>query len=239
MTSSTQHIAKVADGAPHLLIVDDDARIRGLLARYLSEAGYRVTAAASAAEARARLNGLTFDLMILDVMMPGESGLDLARSLKQAPPAPILMLTALGETPDRILGLESGVDDYMSKPFEPRELLLRISNILRRTASAASGGMGNGEVTFGGFSFHLGRGELRNGDEIVRTTERERELLRLLAEQRGGPVSREALAGNSAANERAVDVQINRLRRKIERDPSQPLLLQTVRGSGYRLLVEP
>ena len=230
--------AKVADEAPHLLVVDDDARIRALLARYLSEAGYRVTSAASAAEARGRLNGLSFDLMILDVMMPGESGIDFARSMKEVAPAPILMLTALGESEDRIRGLESGVDDYMAKPFEPRELLLRIANILRRTAAPAPP-PDTAEVVFGSFSFHPGRGELRNGDEIVHTTERERELLRLLAEQRGQPVSREALAGGSGANERAVDVQINRLRRKIERDPSHPLLLQTVRGAGYRLLVEP
>jgi two-component system phosphate regulon response regulator OmpR len=173
--------------------------------------------------------------MILDVMMPGESGLDLARSLTAVRPVPILMLTALGEPEDRIRGLESGIDDYMSKPFEPRELLLRIANILRRAAPAAP----RGEVKFGSFSFDLASGELRNGSAVVRTTERERELLRLLAEQRGGPVSREALAGSSAASDRAVDVQINRLRRKIEADPSNPLLLQTVRGSGYRLLVEP
>jgi two-component system phosphate regulon response regulator OmpR len=145
------------------------------------------------------------------------------------------MLTTLGEPEDRIRGLESGIDDYMSKPFEPRELLLRIANILRRTAPASP----RGEVKFGGFSFDLASGELRNGSTVVRTTERERELLRLLAEQRGGPVSREALAGNAAASDRAVDVQINRLRRKIEADPSNPLLLQTVRGSGYRLLIEP
>ena len=226
----------VPDGAPHLLVVDDDARLRGLLARYLSEAGYRVTAAGSAAEARARMNGLTFDLMILDVMMPGESGLELATSLKQGRPVPILMLTALGEAQDRIRGLESGVEDYMSKPFEPRELLLRVANILRRSAAAAPN---RDAVRFGPFSFHLARGELTRGDETIHLTERERELLRLLAEQNGGPVSREGLAGNAAANDRAVDVQINRLRRKIETDPAHPLLLQTVRGAGYRLMVEP
>ncbi|BCJ90121.1 DNA-binding response regulator [Terrihabitans soli] len=232
-------LASVPDGAPHLLIVDDDARIRTLLARYLSEAGYRVTTAASADDARSRLKGLSFDLLILDVMMPGESGMDLAASLRKTSQVPILMLTALGDPKDRIKGLESGVDDYMSKPFEPRELLLRINGILRRTMSAASLPSETPEVTFGAFSFHLGRGELRDGDDILRITERERELLRLLAEQRGGAVSREALAGKSAANERAVDVQINRLRRKIEKDPSNPLLLQTVRGSGYRLLIDP
>jgi two-component system phosphate regulon response regulator OmpR len=232
-------LTNVPDGAPHLLVIDDDARIRSLLSRYLSEAGYRVTAAASASEARARLAGLTFDLMILDVMMPGETGVEFARTLRRTSQVPILMLTALGDPRDRISGLESGVDDYVSKPFEPRELLLRIANLLRRSAPALPGTADAAEVRFGDFSFHLGRGELRSGDEIVRTTERERELLRLLAEQRGGPVSRDALAGKGAANERAVDVQINRLRRKIEKDPSHPLLLQTVRGSGYRLLLEP
>lgn len=233
-------LASVPDGAPHLLIVDDDARIRTLLARYLSEAGYRVTTAASADDARVRLSGLTFDLLILDVMMPGENGVDLAASLRKTSQVPILMLTALGDPQDRIKGLESGVDDYVSKPFEPRELLLRINGILRRTMSVGPALPSDApEVTFGAFSFHLTRGELRHGDEIVRITERERELLRLLAEQRGGAVSREALAGRSAANERAVDVQINRLRRKIEKDPSNPLLLQTVRGSGYRLLIDP
>jgi two-component system, OmpR family, phosphate regulon response regulator OmpR len=233
-------LASVPDGAPHLLIVDDDARIRTLLARYLSEAGYRVTTAASADDARTRLSGLTFDLLILDVMMPGENGLDLAASLRKTSQVPILMLTALGDPQDRIKGLENGVDDYVSKPFEPRELVLRINGILRRTMSAAPAAPSAApEVKFGAFSFHLTRGELRHGDEMIRITERERELLRLLAEQRGGAVSREALAGRSAANERAVDVQINRLRRKIERDPSNPLLLQTVRGSGYRLLIDP
>ncbi len=232
-------LAGVPDGALHLLVIDDDARIRNLLARYLSEAGYRVTAAASAAEARARLAGLTFDLLILDVMMPGETGVDFARSLRRTSQVPILMLTALGDPRDRINGLESGVDDYVSKPFEPRELLLRIANLLRRSSPEMSSRTDGAEVRFGEFSFHFGRGELRSGDEIIRTTERERELLRLLAEERGGPVPREALAGNGGANERAVDVQINRLRRKIEKDPSHPLLLQTVRGLGYRLLVEP
>ena len=229
----------LADSAPHLLVVDDDARIRTLLVRFLTEAGYRVTAAASSAEARARLSGLTFDLLILDVMMPGETGVDLARDLRMRSEVPILMLTALGEAEDRIRGLETGVDDYMAKPFDPRELLLRITNILRRRAPVAAPLAEQEEVRFGNFTFNLPRGELRQDGEIIHTTERERELLRLLAEERGEPLSREALAGNGDANERAVDVQINRLRRKIEADPSHPLLLQTVRGAGYRLLIEP
>jgi two-component system phosphate regulon response regulator OmpR len=237
--AAARPLSAVPDGAPHLLVVDDDARIRTLLARFLSESGYRVTTAASADDARVRLSGLTFDLLILDVMMPGESGVDFAASLRRNSQVPILMLTALGDTQDRIKGLESGVDDYVTKPFEPRELLLRINSILRRTMAGSSLPPETPEVKFGAFSFHLVRGELRQGEEMIRTTERERELLKLLAEQRGGAVSREALAGNGAANERAVDVQINRLRRKIEKDPSNPLLLQTVRGSGYRLLIDP
>lgn len=239
MSMSGRAAPRIADEAAHLLIVDDDARIRSLLARYLSEAGYRISAAASASEARARLAGLAFDLIILDVMMPGETGVEFTKSLRQTSHVPILMLTALGEPEDRIKGLETGIDDYVAKPFDPRELLLRIGSILRRSAAPAHNDPALNEISFGDFVFHLGRGELRRGDDIIHTTEREREMLRLLAEMRGGAVSREALAGKSGANERAVDVQINRLRRKIEDDPARPLLLQTVRGSGYRLLVEP
>jgi two-component system phosphate regulon response regulator OmpR len=230
--------ADLPDTAPHLLVVDDDARIRTLLARFLTENGYRVTSAASAAEARSRAAGLVFDLLIVDVMMPGETGLAFAASIRETSDVPVLMLTALGEADDRIRGLETGADDYVTKPFEPRELLLRIGGLLRRAASAPPSAPAQEAILFGEFSFHPARGELRRGDEIIRTTERERELLRLLGERRGGAVSREALATNGEGSERAVDVQINRLRRKIEKDPANPVLLQTVRGSGYRLLVE-
>ena len=232
------HAVDLPDTAPHLLLVDDDARIRTLLSRFLSENGYRVTSAASAAEARSRAAGLVFDLMILDVMMPGESGVAFAASVRQTSDVPVIMLTALGEPDDRIRGLETGADDYVTKPFEPRELLLRIGSLLRRAAAAPSSATAQDAIVFGDFSFNLARGELRRGGEIIRTTERERELLRLLGERRGGAVSREALATNGEGSERAVDVQINRLRRKIEHDPANPVLLQTVRGSGYRLLVE-
>jgi two-component system, OmpR family, phosphate regulon response regulator OmpR len=231
--------ADLPDSAPHLLVVDDDARIRALLSRFLSENGYRVTSAASAAEARSRAAGLVFDLMIVDVMMPGENGISFATSMRALSDVPVLMLTALGEPADRIRGLETGADDYVTKPFAPRELLLRISALLRRAAAAPMAPSGSETVRFGGFSFSPERGELRRGDEVVRITERERDLLRLLAERRGGAVSRETLAGDGAASDRAVDVQINRLRRKIEPDPANPLLLQTVRGSGYRLVVDP
>jgi two-component system phosphate regulon response regulator OmpR len=223
------------DDAPHLLVVDDDSRIRSLLARFLMDQGYRVTTAASAAEARVKLGGLAFDCLVLDVMMPGESGLDLARDLKSRSRVPILMLTARAEPEARIEGLESGVDDYLAKPFEPRELLLRIANILRR---AAPSGTPSAAVSFGPFTFDLARAELKRDGELIRLTERERELLKTLAAKHGDTVPRMVLVGSDAAGERAVDVQINRLRRKIENDPANPAWLQTVRGVGYRLLVD-
>ncbi len=225
-----------ADDAPHLLIVDDDRRIRDLLSRFLASEGYRVTTADNAADARAKLHGLHFDLLILDVMMPGESGFELAKSLRQTSEVPILMLTARDESAMRIEGLEIGADDYVAKPFEPRELSLRIANILKRAQPAATPAPES--VRFGEFVYHIARGELRRGEDIVRLTDREREMLTVLSASPGETVPRLALAGNDpAANERAVDVQVNRLRRKIERDPANPLLLQTVRGIGYKLVV--
>jgi two-component system phosphate regulon response regulator OmpR len=227
-----------ADDAPHLLVVDDDRRIRDLLSRFLAAEGYRVTTADNAAEARAKLNGLHFDLLILDVMMPGESGFDLAKSLRSTSSVPILMLTARDETAMRIEGLQIGADDYVAKPFEPRELSLRINNILKRAQPAVPAPVES--VRFGDFIFHIARGELKRGEEIIRLTDRERDMLRVLAATPGETVPRLALAGNDpAANERAVDVQVNRLRRKIERDPANPLFVQTVRGIGYRLVVSP
>lgn len=222
------------DDAPHILIVDDDRRIRELLRRYLAENGYRVTTAENAAEARAKLAGLAFDLLVLDVMMPGESGIDLTASLRRSSSVPILMLTARAETGQRIEGLESGADDYLSKPFEPRELLLRIGTILRR---ARTPGGRTDEIALGPCRFNIARGELRRGDEPVRLTTREVQLLRIFAANPGRTLSRLDLCDNEAA-ERSIDVQINRLRRKIERDPSNPVWLQTVRGVGYRLSVE-
>jgi two-component system, OmpR family, phosphate regulon response regulator OmpR len=230
--------ATPADGAPHLLVVDDDRRIRDLLLRFLKGEGYRVTTAESAAEARAKLSGLSFDLLVLDVMMPGESGFELAEAIRTSSPVPILMLTARDETQNRIRGLEIGADDYLAKPFEPRELLLRINNILRRHLTAQAPALV--AVKFGDFVFHLARGELRRGEAVVHLTDRERELLSALAAIPGETVPRLTLAGNApGANERAVDVQINRLRRKIEHDPANPLFVQTVRGIGYRLMVAP
>jgi two-component system phosphate regulon response regulator OmpR len=234
----------VPDDAAHLLVVDDDRRIRELLSRFLMSEGYRVTTVESAAEARAKLEGLRFDLLILDIMMPGETGFEFARKLRTSSNVPILMLTARGEAESRIQGLEIGADDYVGKPFEPRELSLRIASILRRARPAA--GPAIEVVRFGDFVFHVQRGELRRGDEVVHLTDREREMLTLLAARPGETVPRLALAGNGtngssagAIGERAVDVQINRLRRKIERDPANPLLVQTVRGVGYRLVATP
>src|SRR5215470_18429427 len=226
------------DDAPHLLVVDDDRRIRDLLSRYLVREGYRVTTTVSAADARAKLEGLSFDLLILDVMMPGETGFDLVKAIRATSAVPILLLTARSEAGSRITGLELGADDYVPKPFEARELSLRIANILKRAQPAALPSIES--VRFGPFVFHIARGELRQGEDVVHLTDREREMLRMLAACPGETVTRLALAGNGAgAGERAVDVQVNRLRRKIERDPANPLIVQTVRGIGYRLVVSP
>ena len=234
----TMPLTAPADDAPHLLIVDDDRRIRSLLSRYLQGEGYRVTTAESAADARARLMGLDFDLLILDVMMPGENGFDLARAIRAGSAVPILMLTARDEKESRIKGLEIGADDYLAKPFEPRELSLRVASILRRARPPS---MPPAEsVRFGPFVFHLARGELRRGEEAIRLTDREREMLRVLTASVGETVPRQALAGNGdSVSERTVDVQVNRLRRKIEQDPANPLIVQTVRGVGYRLVASP
>jgi two-component system, OmpR family, phosphate regulon response regulator OmpR len=226
----------VPDDAAHLLVVDDDRRIRDLLSRYLQREGYRVTTAKDAADARAKLDGLAFDLLILDVMMPGETGFELAKLVRKTSQVPILMLTARAETESRINGLEIGADDYMAKPFEPRELSLRVASILKRAQPTPTRPAES--VRFGPFVFHISRGELRRGDELIHLTDREKDILRMLAASPGETVPRLSLAGSgAAAGERAVDVQVNRLRRKIESDPTNPLFLQAVRGIGYRLLV--
>jgi len=218
---------------PHLLVVDDDARLGELLRRYLSDSGFRVTIAADASEARANLANLAFDLVVLDVMMPGESGLDLTRALRRKGRVPILLLTAMAEPEDRVNGLEEGADDYLSKPFEPRELVLRIRNILqRRPADKAPL-----EIRFGGYRFDIVRGELFRGSDLLHLTTAEAALLSALAQKAGQAVSREelSLTGQFSGNVRNVDVQMTRLRRKIERDPRFPRYLQTVRGTGYAL----
>jgi two-component system phosphate regulon response regulator OmpR len=227
----------VQDDEPHILAVDDDRRIRQLLQSYLAAHGFRVTVAGTSAEARERMRGVSFDLMILDVMMPGENGLQLVESLRAGNEnVPVLMLSALADTEDRIIGLAAGSDDYLPKPFEPRELLLRIQNLLRR---AAPPGKAAETVRFGPFSFHMTRGDLRRNGELVRLTTRERDMLRVLASRAGQPLPRSELAHPGVQDgARSVDVQINRLRRKIESDPANPLYLQTVRGAGYMLHLE-
>ena len=226
----------VTDTSPHILLVDDDRRIRELVKSYLSERGFRVTTAQNAADARARLSGLAFDLLILDVMMPGESGLELAQDLRKSKDVPILILSARADPEHRIEGFESGVDDYLVKPFEPRELVHRINSILRRSVVPEPVPV---EISLGGFVFNIERGELSQDGEIVRLTTRERELLRLFAGRPGETISRADLAQNaSGEGARAVDVQINRLRRKIEPDPALPRYLQTVRGAGYILYTD-
>jgi two-component system phosphate regulon response regulator OmpR len=227
----------IDDDAPHLLIVDDDRRIRSLLSRFLSERGFRVSMAADAVEARKILVGLDFDLLVVDVMMPGENGIELVRSISGLRATPILMLTARSEIEERIEGLEAGADDYLTKPFDPRELLLRINNILKRGAHAPVPKVET--VRFGPFTFSLSKRELKRGPEMIRLTEREQEIMALFAEKAGETIQRQALLGEETeVGERTVDVQINRLRRKIESDPANPLWLQTVRGIGYRLNVD-
>ena len=238
MTEETTDLAigNLPDDAPHILVVDDDKRIRDLLARYLVQNGYRVTTAPDTECARASMRGLAFDLILLDWMMPGQSGVDFARELTGSSEVPVCMLTARSDPDHRVTGLEAGVEDYIQKPFEPRELLLRLRNILRRGQAAANGGE---EIRMGSFIFHITRGELRRGDETIKLTERERELLRQFATKPGQPIPRYELSSDdSTGSERAIDVQINRLRRKIEIDPSNPVYLQTVRGKGYILYVD-
>jgi len=226
-----------ADDAPHLLVVDDDTRIRTLLKRFLSEEGFRITVAANAAEARRKLAGLDFDLIILDVMMPGEDGVGLTRSLRNERDVPILMLTALSETESRVTGLEAGADDYLAKPFDPRELVLRVNNILRRGGQPTTPKLE--QIVFGPYTFQITRRELKRSGELLKLTEREREIMAIFAQRAGETIPRHELVGEeSEVGERTIDVQINRLRRKIERDPANPIWLQTVRGIGYRLSVE-
>lgn len=225
----------------HLLIVDDDERIRTLLQKFLIRNGFLVTAARDAAHARRILAGLDFDMIVLDVMMPGEDGLALTASLRQTMQTPILLLTAKGETENRIEGLEAGADDYLAKPFEPKELLLRINAILRRMPDTSAQDNAPKVLSLGTIRYDLERGELWQGDVLIRLTATEVQLMRIFAAQPGTALSRTKLVEDlgrdrGQAQERAVDVQITRLRRKIEDDPKQPRYLQTVRGSGYMLV---
>ena len=225
------------DDAPHILVVDDDARLRKLLQHFLSGNGYRVSVAASALGARQMMEALAFDACVLDVMMPGETGLSFVKTLREErADIPVLMISALSESADRISGLSSGSDDYLPKPFEPEELLLRLRNLLRRAVVAKPR---VDMARFGIFSFDLQLGELRKADVPLRLTTAEKEILRILAKANGEVVSRLGLALDGAdVSTRKVDVQINRLRQKIEDDPANPRYLQTVRSAGYVLHVE-
>lgn len=230
----------MSDPDAHLLIVDDDERIRGLLAKFLMRNGFLVSTARDAAHARRLLGGLDFDLIVLDVMMPGETGVELTRSLRETRETPILLLTAKSETADRIDGLEAGADDYLTKPFEPKELLLRINAILRRVPSVETAEAGPKVLSLGALKYDIERGEMWRGEALVRLTATEAHLMRIFSAQPGEALSRSELVerlgrSGGGAQERAVDVQITRLRRKIEADPKQPRYLQTVRGAGYML----
>jgi two-component system phosphate regulon response regulator OmpR len=233
----------MSDHDVHLLIVDDDERIRELLQKFLVRHGFLVSAARDSAHARRLLQGLEFDLIVLDVMMPGEDGVSLTRSLREQITTPILLLTAKGETEDRIAGLEAGADDYLAKPFEPKELLLRINAILRRVPVVPDVETGPKFLSLGPIRYDVEGGKLWHGDEPVRLTATESQLMRIFASNPGEPVSRAKLVedlggGRGQAQERAIDVQITRLRRKIESDPRQPRYLQTVRGAGYMLATD-
>jgi two-component system, OmpR family, phosphate regulon response regulator OmpR len=224
----------------HLLIVDDDERIRSLLQKFLIRHGFWVSAARDAAHARRILSGLEFDLIVLDVMMPGEDGIAFTRALREDIGTPILLLTARGETDERIAGLEAGADDYLSKPFEPKELLLRINAILRRVPKADEASALPKVLNLGPIRYDVERGEMWKGDDLVRLTGTESQLMKIFSTSPGEAVARGDLVeklgrDKGQAQERAIDVQITRLRRKIEQDPKQPRYLQTVRGAGYML----
>ncbi|MEO1747243.1 MAG: response regulator [Pseudomonadota bacterium] len=231
-------IDQIADMAPHLLVVDDDDRIRELLHKVLVREGFRVSAAESAAEARRLLECLDFDLMVLDVMMPGEDGVSLTKGMREIKrDVPILMLTALTDTNNRVDGLGAGADDYLGKPFDPRELILRINNILKRVTTEPQNLIE--QLVFGPFNFSIKRRELKRNGEVVKLTERERDIMVAFATNPGETVSRyDLVSNNEEVGERTIDVQINRLRRKIEEDPANPRYLQTIRGIGYRLATD-
>jgi two-component system phosphate regulon response regulator OmpR len=225
------------DEPAHLLIVDDDSRLRAVLRRYLQRNGFRVSEAANAEETRAKLHSFEFDLIVLDVMMPGESGFELLSSIRRTMRVPVLMLTAMSEPGDRVNGLERGADDYLAKPFEPRELVLRLKNILARAPQPQAVPEPARSLSLGECRFDPVRGELSRHGEPVHLTSGEAALLAALAATPGTPLSRDALSAYSqfSGNERTVDVQMTRLRRKIERDQKFPRYLQTVRGTGYVL----
>tara|TARA_R110002096_G_scaffold264906_1_gene458432 strand:- start:500 stop:1201 length:702 start_codon:yes stop_codon:yes gene_type:complete len=228
-------MAAPSDNVAHILVVDDDDRIRNLLKRYLGERGYRVSAAPDAAKAIGKMRSMAFDMLILDVMMPGMNGFDLTAEVRKSGDTPVILLTARGESEDRIKGLTLGADDYLPKPFEPEELVLRIEAILRRARATTAA---HTKVRFGGWTYDIVRELLMQGSDRVRLTGGEAALLNALARDPGETVSRYALSESAGGGERAVDVQMTRLRRKIEADPRQPVHLHTVRGEGYKLMAD-
>ncbi|WP_273754447.1 MULTISPECIES: response regulator [unclassified Bartonella] len=233
----TDHVQVLCDDAPHLLVIDDDTRIRNLLLQFLIKNGFRVSISSNADEAKRQLASLDFDLLIVDVMMPGQNGIDFTTSLRQTRDIPILMLTALSETDNRIHGLEAGADDYLAKPFDPRELLLRINAILRRGFPLQQPKIE--QIVFGPYIFSIARRELKKGREIIKLTDNEQKMMVIFAENAGDIIPRHKFAmDDKNIGERAIDVQINRLRRKIEENPALPIWLQTVRGIGYKLSIE-
>jgi len=215
----------------HLLVIDDDTRLRTLLGRFLDENGFQVSLAKDTIEAKSLIANTKFDLLIVDVMLPGETGVEFTTELRQSSPVPIIMLTARGEFEDRIKGLEAGGDDYLQKPFEPKELLLRINNVLKRVGVAS---INPNVIHFGDFSFNLVDSRLKKGADFVHITDSEAKILGILCKEKGKAVSRETLSNLCGdIDERSIDVQITRLRRKIEQNPKQPHYLQTVRNHGY------
>ena len=218
----------------HLIVIDDDDRVRDLLKQYLSRQGHSVTTAPDAATARKLFQTFSFDLVILDIMMPGEDGLSLLKALREdGNDSPVLLLTARGQASDRIEGLKLGADDYLPKPFEPEELALRVSAIIRRSHVPPP----PEEIEMSGLVFEPAKGLLSGPDGHIRLTDSELQLLSILAQNAGEPISREALAAESSnGTERSIDVQVTRLRKKIEPDPRNPIHIQTVRGIGYRLM---
>jgi two-component system phosphate regulon response regulator OmpR len=225
--------------APHILVVDDDARLRSLLSKYLGGEGYLVSTAADTREAEEVLRVFRADALVLDVMMPGETGIAFANRLRaRADTPPILLLTARNESEDRIAGLEAGAQDYLAKPFAPKELLLRLNNLVSRARQAQHA---RRHVQFGDYCFDVASGRLTLGQEAVYLTSSEADCLRILANAANQPVTREAMADalGDVTNVRSVDVQINRLRKKIEPQPGKPIYLQTIRHAGYVLYVDP
>lgn len=221
---------------PHLLVIDDDTRLRKLLKKYLSENGFFISQAANAGETKELLKLFNFELLVMDVMMPGQNGQELTKELRDSGfDTPILMLTAMGDIDNRISGLEAGADDYLPKPFEPKELLLRINNILKRRERSNA----DKDIYFGSCRYNIKTGRLFQNDEPLLLTGAEQDLLKILAARAGQPMSREEIASLlNTDNERAIDVQITRLRKKIETDIKKPLCIQTVRGQGYMLVLK-